>query len=125
MKRMHVPMAVENLDQPIRFYSTLFASEPTVVKNDYAKWMLDDPRVTFAISTHNGRAAGLDHLGIQVENTDELHEVYDRLERDGTKPDLPLLGAAMRRGAAAQRGLGRRCDDLFLTAALRSSCCSW
>lgn len=81
MKRMHVHMAVENLDQSIRFYSTLFASAPTVVKGDYAKWMLDDPRVNFAISTHDGRAAGLDHLGIQVEDTGELHEVYDRLEQ--------------------------------------------
>jgi catechol-2,3-dioxygenase len=87
MKRLHVHMAVENLDQSIRFYSTLFASEPTVVKSDYAKWMLDDPRVNFAISTHNGRAAGLDHLGIQVENTGELHEVYDRLK----KAERPVL----------------------------------
>jgi catechol-2,3-dioxygenase len=83
MKRMHVHMAVENLDQSIRFYSTLFASEPTVVKSDYAKWMLDDPRVNFAISTHNGRAAGLDHLGIQVETSDELAEVYARLRQAG------------------------------------------
>ena len=59
MKRLHVHMSVENLDQSIRFYTTLFATEPTVVKPDYAKWMLEDPRVNFAISTHNGRAAGL------------------------------------------------------------------
>jgi catechol-2,3-dioxygenase len=87
MKRMHVHVAVENLDQSISFYSTLFASEPTVVKSDYAKWMLDDPRVNFAISTHSGHAAGLDHLGIEVENTGELHEVYDRLK----KADRPVL----------------------------------
>ena len=87
MKRLHVHMAVESLEQSIRFYSILFASEPTVIKPDYAKWMLDDPRVNFAISTHTGRAAGLDHLGIQVENTDELHEVYDRLR----KAERPVL----------------------------------
>jgi len=87
MKRLHVHMAVDNLDQSIRFYSTLFASAPSVVKVDYAKWMLEDPRVNFAISTHNGRAAGLDHLGIQVENTAELHEVYGRLE----KAERPVL----------------------------------
>jgi hypothetical protein len=81
MKRMHVHMAVENLGQSIRFYSTMFAAEPTVVKPDYAKWMLEDPRVNFAISTHNGVAPGLDHLGIQVEDQVELQEVYGRLQR--------------------------------------------
>jgi hypothetical protein len=84
-------MSVEDLDQSIRFYSTLFASEPTVVKSDYAKWMLEDPRVNFAISTHNGRAAGLDHLGIQVEDTSELHEVYGRLKA----ADRPVLDEGM------------------------------
>ena len=87
MKRLHVHMAVEDLDQSIRFYSTLFASEPSVVKPDYAKWMLDDPRVNFAISTQSGRAAGVDHLGIQVENPGELQEVYGRLQ----KADRPVL----------------------------------
>ena len=63
MKRMHVHVAVENLQQSIGFYSALFDAEPAVVKPDYAKWMLDDPRVNFAISTR-GREPGLDHLGI-------------------------------------------------------------
>jgi hypothetical protein len=54
MKRLHVPVAVQDLDRSIRFYAALFAAEPTVVKSDYAKWMLDDPRVNFAISTHSG-----------------------------------------------------------------------
>jgi len=80
MKRLHVHMSVANLDQSIRFYSTLFAAEPTVKKPDYAKWMLEDPRVNFAISTHSGRAAGVDHLGIQVEDGGELQEVYGRLK---------------------------------------------
>jgi catechol 2,3-dioxygenase-like lactoylglutathione lyase family enzyme len=82
MKRLHVHMAVENLPQSIVFYSALFAAQPAVVKADYAKWMLDDPRVNFAISTR-GRQPGLDHLGIQVENADELQEVYARLHQAG------------------------------------------
>jgi predicted lactoylglutathione lyase len=82
MKRMHVHVHVEELAKSIGFYSALFDTEPTVVKPDYAKWMLEDPRVNFAISTR-GRAAGLDHLGIQVESTDELHEVYARLQKAG------------------------------------------
>ena len=82
MKRLHVHMAVENLSQSIGFYSALFAAQPAVIKTDYAKWMLDDPRVNFAISTR-GRQPGLDHLGIQVENADELQEVYARLQKAG------------------------------------------
>src|SRR5437016_3720524 len=82
MKRLHVHVAVENLSRSINFYSALFAAQPAVVKTDYAKWMLDDPRVNFAISTR-GRQPGLDHLGIQVENADELQEVYGRLRKAG------------------------------------------
>jgi predicted enzyme related to lactoylglutathione lyase len=82
MKRMHVHVSVEDLDKAIGFYSALFAAQPAVTKSDYAKWMLDDPRVNFAISTR-GRAAGLDHLGIQVENAEELHDVYARLKKAG------------------------------------------
>jgi predicted enzyme related to lactoylglutathione lyase len=82
MKRLHVHIAVEDLKQSIHFYSALFAAQPSTVKADYAKWMLDDPRVNFAISTRS-REPGLDHLGIQVENADELHEVYARLREAG------------------------------------------
>jgi predicted enzyme related to lactoylglutathione lyase len=82
MKRMHVHVSVEDLQHSIGFYSALFAAEPAVVKPDYAKWMLEDPRVNFAISTR-GRQPGLDHLGIQVESNDELHEVYARLHKAG------------------------------------------
>jgi catechol 2,3-dioxygenase-like lactoylglutathione lyase family enzyme len=81
MKRLHVHVSVDDLAQSIRFYSTLFSAEPTVLKSDYAKWMLEDPRVNFAISTQPGRASGISHLGIQAENEDELVEVYDRLSR--------------------------------------------
>jgi hypothetical protein len=80
MKRFHVHVAVEELSQSVRFYSTLFAREPSVLKPDYAKWMLDDPRVNFAISAHPGKS-GIQHLGIQVEDASELAEIYDRLAR--------------------------------------------
>lgn len=82
MKRMHVHVSVESITSAIGFYSALFAAKPAVVKDDYAKWMLDDPRVNFAISTRGG-APGLDHLGIQVETADELQEVYARLRQAG------------------------------------------
>lgn len=80
MKRLHVQVSVEDLTESIRFYSTLFAAEPTVLKADYAKWMLDDPRVNFAVS-QRGAAPGVEHLGIQVETPDELREVYGRLRQ--------------------------------------------
>jgi predicted lactoylglutathione lyase len=82
MKRMHVHVSVDDLQSSIGFYSALFVAEPTVIKTDYAKWMLDDPRLNFAISTR-GRQPGLDHLGIQVESRGELHEVYARLHQAG------------------------------------------
>jgi catechol 2,3-dioxygenase-like lactoylglutathione lyase family enzyme len=87
MKRLHVHVGVEDLDQSIRFYSALFAAEPAVVKDDYAKWMLDDPRVNFAISSGNHARKGIEHLGIQAESTAELAEVYGRL----TAADRPVL----------------------------------
>lgn len=79
MKRFHVHLAVGDLEQSTKFYTDLFGSAPTVQKEDYAKWMLDDPRVNFAISAR-GREPGLDHLGIQVENETELKEVSKRLK---------------------------------------------
>jgi predicted enzyme related to lactoylglutathione lyase len=82
MKRMHVHVGVKDIPNAIRFYSALFATEPAVVKHDYAKWMLEDPRVNFAISTR-GKEPGLDHLGIQVESKEELGEVYARLRQAG------------------------------------------
>ena len=86
MKRLHVHVSVNDLDKSIRFYNALFAAEPTVVKEDYAKWMLEDPRVNFAISQRGG-ATGVRHLGIQVEERGELNEVYSRLQR----ADGPVL----------------------------------
>jgi len=80
MKRLHIHVSVEDLASSIRFYSTLFAAEPSVVKPDYAKWMLEDPRVNFAISRRSSET-GIRHLGIQVENPGELEEVHARLRR--------------------------------------------
>lgn len=80
MKRFHVHVAVEDLPASVRFYTALFAADPVVRKPDYAKWMLEDPRVNFAISQRGARS-GIEHLGIQVEDRTELGEVYARLER--------------------------------------------
>jgi catechol 2,3-dioxygenase-like lactoylglutathione lyase family enzyme len=82
MNRFHVHLNVADLEASIRFYSQLFASEPTVRKPDYAKWMLEDPRVNFAISD-TGRAPGVDHLGIQAENAEELAALGVKLEAAG------------------------------------------
>jgi len=82
MQRLHVHIGVQDLDTNIRFYTSLFGAEPTVVKEDYAKWMLDDPRVNFAISTHSGKV-GLDHVGIQAESADELNDIEARLNAAG------------------------------------------
>jgi len=86
VKRLHVHVSVKDLGASIRFYSQLFATEPTVRKTDYAKWMLDDPRVNFAISQRDSKT-GVQHLGIQVENRSELTEVYERLKR----ADAPVI----------------------------------
>jgi len=79
MKRFHVHVHVDDLSKSIAFYSKLFAAEPTRVEGDYAKWMLDDPRINFAISTR-GSAAGVDHLGFQVDDASELAELKARAE---------------------------------------------
>jgi len=78
MRRFHVHVGVLDLQKSVRFYSALFAAEPVVQKPDYAKWMLDDPRVNFAISTRSQKT-GVDHLGIQAENGAELEELASRL----------------------------------------------
>lgn len=83
MKRFHVHVGVSDLDRSIAFYSGLFGAEPTVTKSDYAKWMLEDPRINFAISQKCGAEKGIEHLGLQVEDEAELAEVYGRLEHAG------------------------------------------
>lgn len=78
MKRMHLHVGVDNIEEGVAFYTALFGADPIKIKPDYAKWMLDDPRINFAISTRSGKK-GLDHLGIQVESEAELDEIRDRI----------------------------------------------
>jgi len=85
MKRMHLHVSVPDLAQSIQFYETLFGAPPTVVKDDYAKWMLEDPRVNFAISRRGARSVGVDHIGIQVESPKELGELASRLKTAGAQ----------------------------------------
>ncbi|MFZ6689205.1 ArsI/CadI family heavy metal resistance metalloenzyme [Undibacterium sp. SXout11W] len=79
MKRFHIHTHVEDLQKNIVFYSAMFGAEPTRVESDYAKWMLDDPRINFAISTR-GSKHGIDHLGIQTDTEEELAELKSRAE---------------------------------------------
>jgi hypothetical protein len=79
MKRFHVHVSVRDLAESIRFYNVLFGAEPTVLKSDYAKWMLDDPRVNFAISTRR-QPLGVNHLGFQVESDEELRDMEGQLK---------------------------------------------
>ena len=105
MKRLHVHVSVDDLAQSTRFYSTLFAAEPTVVKDDYVKWMLDDPRVNFAISTRAGRAAGISHLGIQAEDASPAPSA--RLSRPrqqpAATPNPTSSGSPIRKGCRGRR----------------------
>lgn len=87
MKRFHMHVGVTDLDASIAFYTHLFGAAPSVVKPDYAKWMLEDPRINFAISMREGAAKGIEHVGLQVEDEGELAEVYARLKA----ADRPVL----------------------------------
>lgn len=82
MKRMHMHVSVADIDQSVGFYTTMFGAKPTVLKPDYAKWMLDDPRVNFAIST-TAALPGLSHIGVQADTADELAEIAARLKAAG------------------------------------------
>ena len=84
MKRFHVHVAVRNLDDSVRFYSTIFGAAPSVQKPDYAKWMLDDPRINFAISERGGQH-GVNHLGFQVDDDAELEQIHGRLDAAGAE----------------------------------------
>lgn len=77
MKRLHVNLSVDDLDRSVAFYTAMFGAEPTVKKSDYAKWMLDDPRVNFAIEARS-QSPGIAHLGIQAETPEELAEIRQR-----------------------------------------------
>lgn len=87
VKRFHIHVGVKNLEKSVQFYSTLFGQKPSKLKEDYAKWMLEDPRLNFAISTRTG-TDGVDHVGIQVEESTELKEITERLRN----ADLNLFG---------------------------------
>jgi catechol 2,3-dioxygenase-like lactoylglutathione lyase family enzyme len=93
MKRFHVHVAVENLFESVKFYSALFGANPAVERPDYAKWMLDDPRVNFAISAR-GHKPGVNHLGFQAENAEELAEL-------GERADCAAGSAALKQDEAA------------------------
>lgn len=80
MKRMHIHVGVKSLEKSIKFYSALFGAEPSKIKDDYAKWMLEDPRINFAISTSVTKQ-GVDHLGMQVDDESELAEVRERMQK--------------------------------------------
>ncbi|GGC36310.1 glyoxalase [Novosphingobium marinum] len=87
MKRFHLHVGVADLDASVTFYTALFGTGPTVTKPDYAKWMLEDPRINFAISMRADAAKGIEHVGMQVDDRDELAEVYGRLRA----ADRPVL----------------------------------
>lgn len=82
MKRMHVMLRVKDLSEAARFYSSLFGTEPTTRKSDYAKWMLDDPRVNFSIA-EKSEEFGIEHLGIQAETPEELERLRERIDQAG------------------------------------------
>lgn len=84
MKRLHVHVTVPNIEESVKFYSTLFGAQPIKLKSDYAKWLLEDPKVNFAISSRNQKT-GFDHFGIQVEEDSELNEVRERLSKADVK----------------------------------------
>ena len=86
MKRLHISINVSDLDKSIRFYSDLFDEKPCVVKADYAKWLLDDPRMNFVLE-HSTTSTGMTHAGIQTESEEELHEVFERMKT----AELPYL----------------------------------
>ncbi len=80
MKRFHVHVRVKNLEESIAFYNALFNTSPAIQKSDYAKWMLEDPRINYAISTGH-EETGIEHLGLQVDTEEDLHDVYKNMEQ--------------------------------------------
>ena len=83
MRRMHIGLQVDDLDESVEFYTRLFGVEPSLRRADYAKWMLEDPRVNFSLDTHGVGEAGSAHYGIQVDSQDELEEMRDRIDTAG------------------------------------------
>lgn len=145
MKRFHVHVGVTDLDQSIAFYSGLFGQEPSVTKPDYAKWMLEDPRVNFAISQKCGAVKGVEHLGLQVEDQSELSDVYAKLEAAGrpvleegattccyaqsekswiADPDGVVWEAFLTNGDSTVYGTGPELDQLASADAAAGNCCA-
>jgi catechol 2,3-dioxygenase-like lactoylglutathione lyase family enzyme len=145
MKRFHVHVGVSDLDRSIGFYTGLFGVPPTVTKPDYAKWMLDDPRVNFAISRRDGAVKGVEHLGVQVEDGGELADVYGRLASAGAPvleegattccyaksekswiadPDGVVWEAFLTHGDATVYGDSRAIDQLASATAGAGQCCA-
>ena len=79
MKRMHVSVSVKELDKSVAFYSEIFGQRPTLLRDDYARWMLQDPLLNFSVQSR-GRPIGIDHVGIQVENDEDLNDVFNRMK---------------------------------------------
>jgi len=145
MKRFHVHVGVDNLDASIAFYSGLFGQAPSVMKSDYAKWMLEDPRINFAISHKQTAAKGIEHLGLQVEDERELAEVYGRLEAAGrpvleegattccyaksekswiADPDGVVWEAFLTHGEATVYGAGPDMTAVASANAAENACCA-
>lgn len=145
MKRFHVHVGVESLDASIAFYTGLFGQAPSVTKPDYAKWMLEDPRINFAISQKSGAAKGVEHLGLQVENQGELGEVYAALEAAGrpvleegattccyarsekswiADPDGVVWEAFLTTGDSTVYGAGPELEQLASANAATGACCA-
>lgn len=145
MKRFHVHVGVESLEASIAFYSRLFGTNPSVTKPDYAKWMLEDPRVNFAISQKCGAVKGVEHLGLQVEDQGELAEVYGRLQDAGAPvleegattccyaqsekswiadPDGVVWEAFLTNGQSTVYGTSPELEQLASDSALAGACCA-
>jgi catechol 2,3-dioxygenase-like lactoylglutathione lyase family enzyme len=145
MKRFHVHVGVEDLDASIAFYAGLFGQAPSVTKPDYAKWMLEDPRINFAISHKAGAAKGVEHLGLQVEDQAELAAVYGALQAAGrpvleegattccyaqsekswiADPDGVVWEAFLTTGEATHYGAGPELEQLASANAAASACCA-
>ena len=131
--KTYIHLAVDNLEQNIGFYSALFQSEPSVVEADYAKWMLDDPRVNFAISSR-GRPPGLDHLSIQVETREELEAVQQGLadaalpvahknRQPAAMPSLINTGASIHKVLPGRHSIPLFGDDQVIQLESAASCC--
>ena len=145
MKRFHVHVGVTDLAASTAFYTGLFGAKPSVAKPDYAKWMLEDPRINFAISQKDGAAKGVEHLGVQVEDQGELAEVYGRLkaadrpvlEEGATTccyaqsekswiadPDGVVWEAFLTTGDSTDYGTGPEFDQLASANAAANTCCT-